>query len=155
MPGVPAVPPPARLGARLCEPIEATYVSTTTAGDWLDRVVAHDLGVRSAAVVTVHEAGVVIARTGARDVFVPAASVLGVERTPGIAGKYVGGDGLVVIRWTTTTSGAGTDEDRPENALDTGLRVRRAADRPVLTAAVAGLLAGPAATAHASTEENP
>lgn len=149
VPGIPGVPDV--LGAPLGPPIEATYVSTTSAGDWLDRIVAHDLGVRSAAVVTVHENGVVLARQGARDVFVPARSLVAVERTPGMAGKYVGGEGLVVLRWRAT-AGTATTADDSEALLDTGLRTRRAADRDVLTNAVRGLLQ---TTPSPSSEEHP
>ncbi|MCU1431904.1 MAG: hypothetical protein JWP95_1009 [Actinotalea sp.] len=156
--GVPSVPEAGDLGALLFGPVEATYVSTTTAGNWLDRIVAHGLGVRSAASVQVHPSGVLISRTGARDLFLPASSLRGVDRTGGIAGKVVGGEGLVVLSWE---SPGGPD-------LDTGLRVRHAADRPLLTDAVAALVAatpaptdpadpaGPGASAGSAdpTEEN-
>ena len=141
----PAVP--ADLGAARLAPVAATYVSTTTAGDWLDRVVAHDLGVRSAATVRVHDAGVHVERRGARDLFVPVAALVAVERTPGMAGKFVGGDGLVVLRWR------GTGRDGPVE-LDTGLRTRRARDRTALDAALAGLLPGATPPpSHPASEE--
>ena len=44
---------PDDLGATRLGPLEATYVSSSTTGDWLDRVAAHDLGSRSAAQVEV------------------------------------------------------------------------------------------------------
>ena len=139
---LPQAPDAAGLGDARCGPIEATYVVTTTAGDWLERVVAHDLGVRSAAVVTVYDAGVVIARTGAADVFVPAADLREVGRAPGMAGKVVGRDGLVVLGWTVGDLG-----------LDTGLRTRRAADREVLTEAVHSLLVPGAPTEPSRTSD--
>lgn len=123
---------PADPGAARTPPMAGTYVSTTGAGDWLDRVVAHDLGARSQAVVQVHDAGVAISRAGARDVFVPREALVAVQRTPGMAGKYVGGTGLVVLRWQVQ----GTDGPV---TLDTGLHLRNAADRDTLTA-VAGEL---------------
>lgn len=141
---IPQVPHTGGLGEARCAPIEATYVVTTTAGDWLERVVAHGLGTRSAAVVTVYDSGVLIARKAAPDVFVPAADLREVGRAPGMAGKVVGRDGLVVIGWTIDAQG-----------LDTGLRTRRAADRDVLTAAVRSLL-DPGATRarpHETTNE--
>ncbi|MBD8058777.1 hypothetical protein IC607_07335 [Cellulomonas sp. JH27-2] len=129
LPTAPADPGAVRLG-----PVDATYVSTTTAGDWLDRVVAHDLGVRSQASVTVHDAGVSIARTGAADVFVPAGSLTDTSTAPGMAGKFVGKDGLVVLTWApTTTPGA--------PLLDTGLRPHHSADGTALVAAVSALIA--------------
>ncbi|MBT0995177.1 hypothetical protein KIN34_12880 [Cellulomonas sp. DKR-3] len=133
VPDVPADPGPALVG-----PVEAVYVSTTSAGDWLDRVVAHDLGVRSPATVSVHASGVVVRRTGARDLFVPAAALRGAEAAPAIAGKVVGRDGLVLLRWAPPAPHP-SDEHAPEAALDTGLLPRHAADRDALVAAVAAL----------------
>ena len=126
---------PADLGTVRLGPVAATYVSTTVAGDWLDRVVAHDLGVRSAASVSVTDAGVLVARTGARDLFVPAADLVGAGRAPGMAGKVVGGQGLVVLRWRAPSADGG-----PRTELETGLRTRRGADRAPLTQAVDALV---------------
>lgn len=125
------VPPlaPTDAGAVLAGPFEATYVCTTRAGDWLERVASHELGVRSAATVVVAEAGVHVVRRGARDLFLPRADLRDARREPGMAGKFVGGDGLVVLRWT--------DGGVP---LDTGLRPRRRAERDQLTAAVRELI---------------
>ena len=57
LPAVPDDPGPVTSG-----PFEAAYVSSTRAGDWLDRVVAHDLGVRSPAEVSVHASGLRLRR---------------------------------------------------------------------------------------------
>ena len=133
---VPAIPPvPDDLGATRLGPLEATYVSSTTAGDWLDRIAAHDLGNRSAAQVEVHDAGVLLRRRGAADVFVPAERLRTVGTAPGMAGKFMGGEGLVVLTWDT-----GTDR-----VLDTGLLVRHRGERPALVAAVRALILGEAA----------
>ncbi len=118
-------------GART-EPFAATYVSSTRAGDWLDRVTAHDLGVRSAATVQVLDAGVRVTRVGAADVAIPATSLRAVGTTSGMAGKYVRRDGLVVLTWTT---GPGD-----ERGLDTGLHLRRADERRTLVAAARTLI---------------
>jgi hypothetical protein len=146
---VPTLPEsPTDLGASRTEPLESTYVSTTRAGDWLDRVVAHDLGVRSAALVQVFDTGVRLIRTGARDVFVPREQLRAVGTAPGQAGKFVGRDGLVVLTWR-----AGPDDER---GLDTGLRVRRRRDRDVLVAAVTTLIAdtAPPAGTQAQKEQS-
>lgn len=127
------------LGAALTAPIDATYVSTTLASDWLDRVAAHGLGARSAAVVQVYDAGVLIERTGEPDLFVPAAAVRAAGTSPGIAGKVVGHDGLAVLTWQAPGT-AGVE-------LTTGLRLRHTADRTPLIEA-AGALAGPAPKDH-------
>jgi hypothetical protein len=133
VPAVPAVPDD--LGATRLGPLEATYVSSTTTGDWLDRVAAHDLGNRSAAQVEVHDTGVLLRRRGATDVFVPAARLRTVGTAPGMAGKFMGGDGLVVLTWDT-----GADR-----LLDTGLLVRHRDERPALVAAVQALIVREAA----------
>jgi hypothetical protein len=123
LPAPPAVPD--AVEPDLLDDAEATYVSTTTAGDWLDRVVAHGLGVRSAAVVRVSRAGVLVARRGAPDLWIPAARLDDVRLERGMAGKFVDKEGLVVLTWT-----AG------EHRFDTGLRLRHDADRPRLVQAV-------------------
>ncbi len=140
---VPSLPDvPAEPGEARTVPVEATYVSSTRAGDWLDRVAAHDLGVRSPVTVTVHDGGVLLARTGARDVWVPAAALTAVGTSSGQAGKFVGRDGLVVLTWvpdaTTTTP------------LDTALLVRHDAERDTLLDAACALVAPPAAQAAAT-----
>ncbi len=129
LPPVPADGDPA-LGRATTGALPAIYVSTTVAGDWLERVVAHDLGVRSAAVVQVFTGGVRVERDGAADVFVPADALRAVATAPGMAGKYVGGDGLVVLTWEVA-GGVG---------LDTGLRPRRAEDRTALLQAAQALV---------------
>jgi len=140
---VPALPQaPADPGEVLAGPFEAVYVSTTVADDWLDRVVAHDLGVRSPATVTVHAAGLRVDRQGARDLFLPAAALRGVSTAPGIAGKVVGRDGLLVVTWAPPeVTGARV------GLLDTGLQPRRTADRDALVAVLPTLIPHvPAAT---------
>lgn len=129
VPAIPAVPDD--LGATRLGPLEATYVSSTTAGDWLDRVAAHDLGSRSAAQVEVHDAGVLLRRRGAADLFVPADRLRTVGTTPGMAGKFMGRDGLVVLTW-----------DSGDRVLDTGLLVRHRSQRPALVQAVQALIPG-------------
>lgn len=110
-------------------PVEATYVSSTLHGDWLARVGAHRLGDRALARVSVLDDGVVLERTGTSDVWIPAASITSAQLAPGMAGKYVGADGLVVITWTV-------GDGSPPVQLDTGLRTRHATDRGALVDAV-------------------
>jgi hypothetical protein len=128
------VPAPARpAGGPGPDAVPGVYVSTTRAGDWLDRVVVHGLGVRSPVLVDVGPDGVAMHRTGARPVQVPAADLVGVRRERGMAGKYVDAEGLVVITWRLG----------PET-LDTGVRTRTAQDGVRLVAALERLLAGSA-----------
>jgi len=125
----PAVPDPRELGALRAE-AEGTYVVTTTAGDWLDRIAVHRLGERSLATLAVHEAGVLVRRVGAPDLFVPAANLRGARLERGMAGKFVEEGGLVVMTW---------QQGEGQRELDTGFRPRAAADRDVLVEAVAAL----------------
>lgn len=125
---IPEAPTPESLGEVRAGPVEVTYVSTTYAGQPFERIVAHGLGVRGRAEVTVHDAGVLIARTGAPEVFVPATALRTVGRSAGMAGSVVGRGGLVVLTWVLGAQ-----------ALDTGLRTRFAVDRQKLADAVADL----------------
>ena len=138
--------PPDDLGTHRLGPVEAVYVSTTRAGDWLDRVTAQGLGVRSPAQVDVFDAGVRISRTGAPDLFVPSVALRAAATGPGIAGKVVGGDGLVLLTWQ-----ANADDPR---GLDTGLRPHHAADRERLVDALVPLIRPTPAASAAAQEEN-
>lgn len=121
------------------------YVSTTTHGDWLDRVVVHGLGVRSDVSAYVGPDGVALVRRGAPSVLVPRADLVGAARAPGMAGTFVEADGLAVITWVL----GGT-------TLDTGIRLRRAADTADLVAAVSALAPdGGAAADGGDTEPAP
>ena len=133
VPAPPPVPDEDALGAARTPAFDATYVSTTRAGDWLDRVGTHGLGVRSAATVRVHDAGVVLRRRGAPDVFVPRAALRGTGTSGGMAGKVVGGEGLVVLTWVP-------NPDDDPRGLDTGLRLRHAHEADELRAATQDLI---------------
>lgn len=117
-------------------PVEATYVSSTLHGDWLARVGAHGLGDRALSRVSVLPQGVVVERAGTSDLWIAASSVRSAQLAPGMAGKYVGADGLVVITWTVDDDDAGEPV-----VLDTGLRTRHATDRGALVDAVRHLAA--------------
>jgi hypothetical protein len=111
------------LGEKILGPLEGVYVSSTLSGDWLARVGAHGLGDRSAAQITVYAGGIVVDRDGAAPIFVPTATLLDVGAAPGMAGKFVGRDGLVVVTWQVPAD-AGVEA----TALDTGLRLRHRTD---------------------------
>jgi hypothetical protein len=112
------------------EGVEGVYVATTTAGDWLDRIAVHELGVRSNADLAVSPAGLIFHRQGAADVFIPAGQLTGVRADQGIAGKVTADrSGLVVVTWQHD----GRD-------LDTGFRPRHKADAPALTASITTLI---------------
>jgi hypothetical protein len=113
--------------------VPALYVSSTRAGDWLDRVVVHGLGVKSRATVAVLDGpanpGIAIDRSGAPDLFIPAAALHAVRRDAGIAGKVAPRPELVVFTW-----------DCGGVELDTGVRPGSEMDRNALAAAAADLI---------------
>jgi hypothetical protein len=133
-------------------PLEAVYVSTTLHGDWLARVGAHGLGDRSRALVSVHAGGVLIERDGADDLWVPVTAIRSAGLAPGMAGKYVGADGLVVITWAVPEA-----DGVAATLVDTGLRTRRAEDRGGLVDAVRYLLAAqqPQQPQHYPEQQHP
>lgn len=110
------------LGAELGDSYGCVYVSTTSEGDWLDRIAVHGLGERSNADVFVGPVGVYIERrpNGASDIFIPADTVRGVRLATGMAGKYLRDEGLVVITW-----------QHGDRTLDTGLKPRFGTDELV------------------------
>ena len=123
---LPAVP--AELGAPLAA-AEGQYIASTTAGDWLDRIAVHQLGIRTNAGLSVHPEGVLFDRAGAAPVFIPAGRLTGVRQESGMAGKFVEKDGLLVLSWML-----GTRE------LDSGFRTRRTEDKTTLLAALQELI---------------
>lgn len=122
---------PAELGEAIVANIEGIYVSTTTHGDWLDRIAAQDLGYRSSADVSVYQHGVLFERPGARDLYIPAQSIIEVTQTPGMAGKFVGGDGIIVTEWHV-----GAKYSDEETRLDSGFKTTRKQDRALLVNAI-------------------
>ncbi|MGA5731215.1 hypothetical protein ACPCI1_21560 [Streptomyces seoulensis] len=75
------------------------YHGSTTAGQWLDRIVAHGLGSRSRAELTLTDDGLAVERPGATDFFIPVAALRGARLDKGIAGKVLTEGGLLVVTW--------------------------------------------------------
>ncbi|MFD5449129.1 PH-like domain-containing protein [Streptomyces sp. NPDC003470] len=75
------------------------YHGSTTAGQWLDRIVAHGLGTRSRAELTLTDAGLDVVRPGAADFFVPVAALREARLDKGIAGKVLTEGGLLIVTW--------------------------------------------------------
>lgn len=123
LPKVPAYKGGLRLGS-----IDATYLSTTRAGRPLDRISVHGLGVRSPAVVDVHNSGVLVRRRGTGDLYIAADALLEVSRGAVMAGIAVGSGRMVIIRWC---AGGAT--------LETGLLLHRLNDRTDMVAAMHAL----------------
>lgn len=122
--------PPEMLADVAVGPVGGIFVGSTNHGDWLDRIVVHDLGVRSRAVAEIGPSGVALRREGARDVFIPASGVRGAEFARGIAGKAYERDGVLVITW-----------DLGGRLVDTGFRADVAGDQRRLRDAILGLVA--------------
>ena len=83
----------------LSEPVEGLFLGSATAGDWMDRIAVHDLGVRSRAALSWGDHGVWLDRVGARSVFIPADDVVGVRLDRGVAGTVKAKDSVVVGTW--------------------------------------------------------
>ena len=110
--------------------VSGVFVGSTSHGDWLDRIVVHDLGVRSRVVIQVRSDGVALWRHGARDVFIPAESLRGADLARGLAGKAYERDGVLVVTW-----------ELGGRLIDTGLRADASADQSVLLESIQALSA--------------
>ncbi|MFD8808810.1 hypothetical protein [Streptomyces sp. NPDC059597] len=111
LPGVPEDPGPARLS------MSGRYHGSTTAGQWLDRIVAHGLGTRSRVELTLTDAGLAVERPGATDFFVPVNALRGARLDKGIAGKVLTEGGLLIVTWA-----------HGDKLIDSGFRSDRAAE---------------------------
>ncbi|MEU1408833.1 hypothetical protein ABZ471_42335 [Streptomyces sp. NPDC005728] len=111
LPSAPDEPGAARLT------MSGRYHGSTTAGQWLDRIVAHGLGTRSRAELTLTDAGLEVVRPGATDFFVPVAALREARLDKGIAGKVLTEGGLLVVTW-----------EHGDKLIDSGFRSDRAAE---------------------------
>ncbi|MEW2083363.1 hypothetical protein [Streptomyces sp. NPDC005283] len=93
------------------------YHGSTTAGQWLDRIVAHGLGTRSRVELTLTDAGLDVVRPGAPDFFIPAAQLREARLDKGIAGKVLTEGGLLVVTWA-----------HGDKLIDSGFRADRSAE---------------------------
>ncbi len=93
------VPPQRFAGEPLLPPAAGVYVSTTTADDWQDRIVVGGIGMRSAMALRLYDEGLLVTRTGARALWIPVAALLDARTGKAMAGKVMGMDGLLVVRW--------------------------------------------------------
>lgn len=102
------LPAPAEVPAVLYdqEPAAAVsgmHVGTVRGEDRLDRVAVHQLGLRSDAVLEVHDAGphrgLLVLRPDVANLYIPAADLVEAGLSAGIAGKFVEPGGLVAWGW--------------------------------------------------------
>ncbi|MFD0418522.1 hypothetical protein [Streptomyces sp. NPDC127108] len=111
-PGMPSDPGPAKLE------LTGRYHGSTTAGQWLDRIVAHGLGTRSRVELTLTDAGLDVVRPGARDFFIPKEALREARLDKGIAGKVLAEGGLLIVTWA-----------HGDKLLDSGFRSDHAAEQ--------------------------
>ncbi|WP_336605735.1 PH-like domain-containing protein [Streptomyces sp. BA2] len=112
LPSAPSEPGPAKLE------LSGRYHGSTTAGQWLDRIVAHGLGTRSRVELTLTDAGLDVVRPGAADFFIPAAQLREARLDKGIAGKVLAEGGLLIVTW-----------EHGEKLIDSGFRSDHAAEQ--------------------------
>ncbi|MEU5683354.1 hypothetical protein DEJ48_32815 [Streptomyces venezuelae] len=112
LPGMPGEQGPARLE------LSGRYHGSTTAGQWLDRIVAHGLGTRSRVELTLTDTGLDVVRPGATDFFIPVAQLREARLDKGIAGKVLTEGGLLIVTW-----------EHGGKLLDSGFRSDHAAEQ--------------------------
>ncbi|WP_369143150.1 hypothetical protein [Streptomyces sp. R44] len=105
--------------------LSGRYHGSTTAGQWLDRIVAHGLGTRSRVELTLTDAGIEVVRPGANDFFLPAAALREARLDKGIAGKVLAEGGLLIVTW-----------EHGGKLLDSGFRSDRAAEHTAWVEAI-------------------
>ncbi|MEV5971212.1 hypothetical protein [Streptomyces sp. NPDC051921] len=119
LPEVPQAPGEAKLT------LSGRYHGSTTAGQWLDRIVAHGLGTRSRAELTLTDAGIGVVRPGANDFLIPADALREARLDKGIAGKVLTEGGLLVVTWA-----------HGDKLLDSGFRSDHAAEHAAWVEAI-------------------
>ncbi|WP_243788916.1 transporter [Saccharopolyspora gloriosae] len=87
------------------------YVGSTRAEDWQDRIAVGDIGHRANAVARLRAEGLLLERTGASPLWIPAESVVDARVDHKLANKVVPGAGMLVVTWRLG------DQD-----IDTGFR---------------------------------
>ncbi|WP_330311261.1 MULTISPECIES: PH-like domain-containing protein [unclassified Streptomyces] len=105
--------------------LSGRYHASTTAGQWLDRIVAHGLGTRSRVELTLTAEGLDVVRPGAANFFVPAADLRGARTEKALAGKVLPEGGLLVITWALG-----------DRLIDSGFRSDHSAEHPAWVDAV-------------------
>lgn len=105
-------PLPDTVGEAVIPPMKGLYVGSTLVPSWTDRVAVGDLGYRTKAVLTRYPEGIMLQRSGAGPIWIPAESVTAIRTERGIAGKALTHEGILAIRWKLPS---GTE-------IDTGFR---------------------------------
>ncbi|MFB6983605.1 PH-like domain-containing protein [Streptomyces scopuliridis] len=119
LPAAPDTPGEAKLS------LSGRYHGSTTAGQWLDRIVAQGLGARSRVELTLTDAGLEVVRPGANDFFIPAAQLREARLDKGIAGKVLAEGGLLIVTW-----------QHGDKLIDSGFRSDRSAEHTAWVEAI-------------------
>lgn len=109
---------PDTVGQATVPATKGLYVGSTLVPHWNDKVAAGDLGFRAKAVLTRYPEGIMMQRSGAGPIWIPAESITAIRTERGIAGKALTYDGILAIRWRLP-SGA---------EIDTGFRADNRAE---------------------------
>ncbi|WP_193043052.1 PH-like domain-containing protein [Mycolicibacterium baixiangningiae] len=105
-------PLPDTVGQPVIPGMKGVYVGSTLAPNWHDRIVVGDLGFRTKAVLTRYPEGIMVQRSAATPIWIPAASVTAIRTERGMVGKALTHEGILAIRWRLPS---GTE-------IDTGFR---------------------------------
>lgn len=128
---VPVPPaPPTRPPAG--EPVAGQYVATTTSGDLLDRIVAHDLGNRGRAELRSDASGVLITRVGEPALWIPRDRLVEVRLGSGQAQRAFERGGLILLTWHLgdLLVDTGFRADDPERHVSTARQLSLLAPHP-------------------------
>ncbi|MBO0676522.1 transporter [Mycolicibacterium sp. S2-37] len=105
-------PLPDTVGQAVIPGIKGLYVGSTLVPNWHDRIAVGDLGYRTKAVLTRYPEGIMLQRSGAGPIWIPADSVTAIRTERGMVGKALTHEGILAIRWRLPS---GTE-------IDTGFR---------------------------------
>ncbi|MGY0487769.1 PH-like domain-containing protein [Streptomyces sp. WG-D5] len=123
LPAAPTGPGPVKLE------LSGRYHGSTTAGQWLDRIVAHGLGTRSRVELSLTDEGLNVVRPGANDFFVPAAALREARLDKGIAGKVLTEGGLLIVTW-----------EHGDKLIDSGFRSDHATEQAEWVTAINNMI---------------
>lgn len=78
---------------------DGLFLGTSRAGDWLDRIVVHGLGVPSRSRCAVGASGIAFEREGAPSFAIPATALDAVRLDRGVAGMVRERNSVIVLTW--------------------------------------------------------
>jgi len=140
---------PADLGAVRAE-LDAFYVATTEHGAPLERLAIRGLSFRGRARLTIADAGMIIAVTGEKDVFIPAPEISSFGTANVTIDRVVESGGLVRLAWRIgTAAGTGSGE-----LVDSYIRVVDPGDRATLLSAVHSIAPAASDADNPTSSEN-